>query len=107
MLGSRRMKELIDDLSAHYDVIVLDMSPIAPSVDVRAASHLVDGIVLVVGWNQISTDVLRRTLETSGEVRSKLIGAVLNHVDEKTVRSYDSSYDESYWAGYYGPNVKN
>jgi len=105
-LGSRRMKQLIDDLSAHYDVIVLDMSPIAPSVDVRAAAHLLDGVVLVVGWNMLSDDVLRRAIETSGEIKSKLIGAILNNVDEKVVRSYDSSYDESYWVGYYGPNFK-
>ncbi|KLK93394.1 hypothetical protein AA309_08655 [Microvirga vignae] len=106
MLGSRRMKQLMDDLSAHYDVIVLDMSPIAPSVDVRAAAHLLDGVVLVVGWNMLTADVLRRTIETSGEIKSKIIGAVLNKVDEKRVRSYDSSYDESYWVGYYGPNLK-
>jgi succinoglycan biosynthesis transport protein ExoP len=107
MLGSRRMKDLIDDLSAHYETIILDMSPIAPSVDVRAAAHLLDGIVLVVGWNMLSIDVLSRTIETSGEIRSKLIGAVLNHVDEKAVRSYDPSYDESYWVGYYGPHVRH
>ena len=36
------MAALIESLKEIYDYIIIDLSPIAPVVDVRATSHLID-----------------------------------------------------------------
>ena len=42
ILGSEGLKQLVDGLRKNYDYIVIDFPPLAPVVDVRATSNLVD-----------------------------------------------------------------
>ena len=56
------MGKLFEQLREKYDYIVVDLPPLAPVVDVRAATHLVDSFVFVVEWGRTKIDVVQHAL---------------------------------------------
>ena len=71
--------------------MIVDLSPLAPVVDVRAATHLVDSYLFIVEWGKTKIDVVERALNTSRGVYDNLLGVVLNKVDLDRLRRYDYS----------------
>ena len=45
-----------------YDYVVVDLSPLAPIVDVRATTHLVDSYIFVIEWGRTKIDVVKHAL---------------------------------------------
>jgi len=89
ILASAAMKRLFDRLRATYDYVIVDLSPLAPVADVRAATHLVDSYLFVVEWGKTKIDVAERTLNAARGVYDNLLGVILNKVDLKRLRRYD------------------
>ena len=52
ILGSDATKRLFAQLRERYDYVIVDLSPLAPVVDARATTHLVDCYVFVVEWGK-------------------------------------------------------
>ena len=52
VLASAAMKRLFDRLREKYDYVIVDLSPLAPVADVRAATHLVDSYLFVIEWGK-------------------------------------------------------
>ncbi|WP_407147338.1 polysaccharide biosynthesis tyrosine autokinase [Bradyrhizobium sp. ORS 86] len=96
VLASQQMERLFQHLREHYDRIVLDLSPLAPVIDVRATGALADSYILVVEWAKAKVDILERVLGEAPVVRERLLGAVLNKVNMAVMSRYDI-----YSAGYY------
>jgi succinoglycan biosynthesis transport protein ExoP len=100
ILASVAMKRLFARLQERYDYVIVDLSPIAPVVDVRAAIHLIDSYVFVVEWGKTKIDVVERALNTARGVYDNLLGVILNKVDFDRLGQYDySTYYSRY--GYY------
>ena len=94
------MKRLFDRLRERYDYVIVDLSPLAPVVDVRAATHLFDSYLFVVEWGKTNIDVVERALNTARGVYDNLLGVILNKVDFVRLGRYDySTYYTRY--GYY------
>jgi succinoglycan biosynthesis transport protein ExoP len=54
LLGFRAMAELLDELTASYDMVLLDSPPVLPVTDAAVLSKLADGaLVVVVGTDRI------------------------------------------------------
>jgi succinoglycan biosynthesis transport protein ExoP len=102
LLGSARMKSLIEQLREYFDYIVVDTPPVGPVIDARVAMQLADKVVYVVRWQSTTREVVAQTLETLDAER-KLAGVVLSLVDEaKTPRyGYYSYYSGAYYKKYY------
>jgi polysaccharide biosynthesis transport protein len=98
-LGSGASREFIEKLRQHYDYIILDLPPLAPVVDVWAGSAIVDGFVLVVQWGKTPIPTVQRALASAQAVQYKLLGAVLNNVDLRTMRRYGRGQQESEFYG--------
>lgn len=96
VLASEQMEELFQQLREHYDRIVLDLSPLAPVVDVRATGGLADSYILVIEWAKSKIDIVDRTLNETPIVRDRMLGAVLNKVNMAAMSRYDT-----YGAAYY------
>ena len=96
LLSSVAMKKLFERLRASYDYVIVDLPPLAPLVDVRATTHLVDSYLLVVEWGQTSTAIVHHALSRAPDVYEKVVGAVLNEVDMKALGLYEGNR-----AGYY------
>ena len=98
VLASAAMTRLFSRLRERYDYVIVDLSPLAPVVDVRAATHLVDAFLFVVEWGKTKIDVAERSLDTAQGVYDNLLGVVLNKVNFDRLSRYDYSYTRY---GYY------
>ena len=96
ILASDATKELFDKLRQSYDYIVVDLPPLAPLVDVRATTHLVDSYVFVIEWGRTNIDVVQHALGAAQGVYENLLGAVLNKVDMNRLGRY-IGYQQSYY----------
>ena len=89
ILSSTPLKRLFDELRKQYEYIIVDLSPLAPVVDVCATAELVDAYVLVIEWGRTTVDVVQHALRAAPDVRESLIGAVLNKANIKELATYD------------------
>ena len=102
ILASDATKSLFDRLRQSYDYIVVDLSPLAPVVDVRVTTHLVDSYILVAQWGHTKIDVVKHALSAAQGVSESLLGVVLNKVDMNRFARY-TGYDTNYYYNkYYG-----
>ncbi|PTM41729.1 Wzz/FepE/Etk N-terminal domain-containing protein [Bosea sp. 124] len=101
IIASAQMKSLVAALRSQAQYVILDLPPLAPVVDARAAVNLVDDFLLVIEWGQSRYDVLREALKTAPEVQDKILGAVLNKTNMKALQRYDSHRDGYYENKYY------
>jgi polysaccharide biosynthesis transport protein len=102
LLSSNATKKLFERLRHSYDHIIVDLPPLAPLADARATTHLVDSYLLVVEWGGTSTSIVRHALRTAPRVYERVVGAVLNKVDMKSLSLYDGSRSGYYHNKSYG-----
>jgi polysaccharide biosynthesis transport protein len=101
ILGSAATKKLFDRLRELYDYVVVDLSPLAPVVDVRATSNLVDSYVFVIEWGRTKIDVVEHALNVARGVYDNLLGVVLNKADINVLSRYESYRGKYYYNRYY------
>ena len=102
MLSAAATKQLFDNLRASYDYIIVDLPPLAPVVDVRATTRLIDCFILAVEWASTKTDVVQHALHTAPSLHDALIGAVLSKTDMQAIKRYDRYHREYYSNKHYG-----
>ena len=103
ILASQAMKTMFERLRETYDYVIVDLSPLAPIVDVRAATHLVDSFVFVVEWGRTKIDVAEHALANARMVFENLLGVVLNKADMNAFGRYESRgsyYYNRYYSRY-------
>jgi polysaccharide biosynthesis transport protein len=104
VLGSEPTKILIDTLRASFDLVIVDLPPLVPIVDARAAAHLVDCMILVIEWGRTKINVVRHALDTAPNLQQAIVGAVLNKTNMDHLPQYDvqhkSMYKNQYYARY-------
>jgi succinoglycan biosynthesis transport protein ExoP len=102
ILASKETRYLFDQLRAMYDYVVVDLSPLAPVVDVRVMTPLVDSFLFVVEWGHTKIEVAQHALTTARGVSDNLLGIVLNKADMRTFGRYANGQDSYYNNSYYG-----
>ncbi len=84
LIGSNRMKSLVQDLKARYAdrYIILDSSPLLATTEPSVLNEMVDGILLVVK----SGDTPRESIQQAMRLlkKEKILGVVLNNLEFKT-----------------------
>jgi succinoglycan biosynthesis transport protein ExoP len=96
ILASDAMKRLFARLRESYEYVIVDLSPIAPVVDVRSATHLLDSYVFVIEWGKTKIHTAEHALSTARGVYDNLLGVVLNKVNLKEFRRYEGHGDYYY-----------
>jgi succinoglycan biosynthesis transport protein ExoP len=96
VLNSPAMKEMLRAAKSNYDYVLVDLHPILPVVDVKAAAHLFEAFVLVVEWGSTSTDEIVKAVNASPILSERLLGAVLNKADEAVMRRFEGYSDRRY-----------
>jgi polysaccharide biosynthesis transport protein len=91
ILASSAMKKFFEKLRCTYDYVVVDLPPLAPLVDVRGTTHLVDSYLLIVDWGRTYTAVVQHALSRAPGVYEKILGVALNKVDMKELSLYDGN----------------
>ena len=102
VIGSDAMKEMFDDLLKSYDYIIVDLSPLAPVVDVRVTTKFVDSYVFVVEWERTKIEVVEHALNVAKGIKDMMLGVVLNKADITRIGRYghDGYYQNKYYSRY-------
>ena len=92
LLGSDKMRELIEDLSKQYDYILVDTPPVNVVSDASIVTNLLDGVLLLVRQGSSRKDAVKRAVANLELTGIKPIGFVLNGVDLSRGKSYGYGY---------------
>ncbi len=96
ILGSKRMRQLVDELHRHADLVIFDSPPLMAVTDAQIVGRLADGVVLVIDTQKTSGGAVHRALESLIQVNVPIIGAVLNRLSN-TARGYYYYYSSDYY----------
>ena len=100
ILGSQRMRQLVEQLHAEADFIIFDTPPLLAVTDAQIVGHLADGALLVINSQKTSAGAVHRALESLAQVNVPVMGAVLNRLSGAG-RSYYYFYYHNYSHCYY------
>lgn len=95
VLGSDRMKELLEQLREAYDMIILDTPPVLAVADALVLVRMVDKTVYVVRWEKTRRDTAISGLKMVAEAGANLAGVALTQVDSRRQSMYEY-YDTGY-----------
>ena len=101
ILGSRRMNDFIEELSADYDRIIFDSPPVFGATDALVLASMLDGVLMVFRAGKIDKKVVKRTKEVFNTANLKILGGILNGIDTK-----DERFGYGYYNNYYGKEEK-
>jgi protein-tyrosine kinase len=110
LIGSNRMKALIEDLKSRYDdrYIILDSSPILATTEPSVLNEMVDGIILVVKVGETPRESIQQAIKSLK--KDKILGVVLNKLEFKTnalnrryFGTHSYNYNYRYARRYPGP----
>lgn len=97
VLASDAAKQFFDMLRASYDYVIVDLSPLAPIVDVRATTQLMDSYILAIKWGHTKFETVVRALKSASGIHENMLGVVLTQANAREIEYY-----EGYGRGYYG-----
>lgn len=97
LLSSEKMQEAITDWKQEFDYIILDLPPVGEVSDAMATVKFADGILFVVCQNFCTRNAFLDAIDQFEFVGAKIIGVILNRVNEKSL---------GYGAKYYRRNRK-
>ena len=92
LMSSSRAADLLRNLAAQADIVLVDCPPVLPVTDSIVLSQRVDATVLVVSARTTTRKAAHRAAEMLHQVNAPLIGAVLNGVTEESGYGYGSRY---------------
>jgi tyrosine-protein kinase Etk/Wzc len=98
ILGSKRMKEFLEQAKKEFEVILFDSSPVLAVTDPSVLSTVADGTILVVSASRTRMDELQQSTEMLESVGGKVFGVAINNFDVK--RAYGISPRRARSGGY-------
>ena len=99
LIGSGRLKILIQHLARTFDWIILDSPPAVPVTDASLLAEMSDGVLMVVKAGETRYDAAQKGRRQFRDER--LVGGVLNGI------AAESSYGSYYYYSGNGKNTKN
>jgi polysaccharide biosynthesis transport protein len=99
LLDSNEMGELVAKARKEYDIVFIDAPPLPVTADVLTLSKLVDGIVFVSRPGVVEKESAELAIETLESTRQKVLGMVINGVNQKEFDRY--SYSAKYGKRYF------
>ena len=96
LLGSERMKNILQRAKEEYDYVLIDTPPVMPVTDALIVSRFVDGVILTIGSGEVKVEMARDVKNQLVNAGANILGVVLNKV-----RSEHHGYGYGYYY-YYG-----
>ena len=108
LLASRRMREVIEEAKAHFEVAIFDSPPILGLADSPELAAMVDGVVFVVEADRSRHGALKASIARVQVARKNLLGAILTKFDPlKSASRYSTYYGYEYYHYQYQYNYGN
>ena len=95
-----KMKDIIGSIKDEYDTIILDTPPLAVASDAAILSRDVDGVVVVIGYDQVAERELKFTKEMLDNAGANIYGFIVNGVEKKAMSYGNYGYYTNYYSYY-------
>ncbi len=100
LLGSDRMKTLLEKLRERYDYVILDLPPVTAVSDALVVSHMTDGVVVVARSGHALRGALSETIRQLKQAEAHILGFVFNGAGDNESRYYKKGYYSKYYQDY-------
>ena len=100
LLGSDKMKTVIEELKQRADTIIFDTPPTIGFADSLVLANQLDGVVLLLSSGEVSRDAAKQAKSLLEKAKAKILGVILNKVDIKR-ESYYYYYHYYNYSKYY------
>ena len=99
LLDSDQFQKFIDKVREDYDYVIIDAPPLGVVIDAAIIGKYCDGAVLVIEQGVIKRKVVQDVIKQLKRGKVRILGAVLNKVDERigAYGAYDYKYSYSYY----------
>jgi tyrosine-protein kinase Etk/Wzc len=93
LLGSKRMKDLINVLKSKFGMVILDTPPFQGGSDSIVLSNIVDSLIIIVRANFTNVQNLEQKIVQYPFLHEKIMGVILNMIKIDTKKEqYQYSY---------------
>ena len=96
LFGGQAMSNLLSDLKARFEFVLLDTAPVLPVADTRSLAPKADVIVFLTQWRRTPRRAVQTAFELLRSVGADIAGVALTQVDVREQARY--GYGD---AGYY------
>ncbi|MEU7831169.1 MULTISPECIES: polysaccharide biosynthesis tyrosine autokinase [unclassified Nonomuraea] len=96
LLGSRGMRQVIDQVMDDYDIVIVDAPPLLPVTDAATLSAICDGVLLVARYGKTRQEHIVRGTELLASINARIVGTVMNFVPAKASRYDGYGYGYGY-----------
>jgi len=103
LLARRAVPELLAELKARFEWILVDSPPLASVTDALLLARHADEVVMVVQHNKVDKKVVKRSVNALRKAAPNLLGVVLNQVDVMQKGYYYYYYQHDAAGGRKGP----
>ncbi|HEY8831160.1 MAG TPA: polysaccharide biosynthesis tyrosine autokinase [Gemmatimonadaceae bacterium] len=100
IIGSERMRAMLNDMAKEFDLLVLDCSPILALADSAILSVNSDALLLVVRAGHTAVSAAAEAMRHLAAVGARVTGVVLNDPDERAREYGGYGYGYSGYTGY-------
>lgn len=97
LLGSKKMREFLDQVNDTYAYVILDAPPINTVSDAITINGEIAGLLLVARFDRTKYDDINRAVKAVEFANLNILGFVLNDIAVK----HSSGYYKSYYKNYY------
>lgn len=102
LINSENLVQFLKDVRKEYDVILIDLPPVLSATDAAIVSSKVDGVAMVYKAGSTARGALRRAKDQLEQVRTNIIGIILNELKAEVSQDYS---DIDYHRYQYGPEI--
>ena len=97
LLTTPKFQEMLDDLRANFDYVILDTPPVLAVSDPAAVAPRADGVILVFRMTKDARPAAERAMDDLTAVGGKILGVVVNGSTEREMGyGYGHSYKYNY-----------
>lgn len=92
IINSHAIKELLKNLSEHYDYILLDTPPLVLVSDPLTIATYADAVILTIAHAETEREVVKKSVDSLNQVNANIIGTILNKIPVSKHNKYYYSY---------------
>ena len=95
------MEELVKVARQAYDLVIIEIPPMAAIVDYKMIGRHCDGFILVVEWGKTSQRLVLECLSDASALMDRVLYVILNKADPAALRSIEHYKGDRFHAYYY------
>ena len=93
VIETKKLKELIDELKAEYDYVILDTPPSLACSDSQIIAQYADGVIYSIALNQATKKDIKESIQSLKSVDADIIGISITKAEHNNKNSYYYYYD--------------